>query len=190
MNFRTGKVPFASFSIVVGLTALTLSGPLIQGERKQADSETRKNLYQLGVALQQYSENYDDVLPPAHDIAQLQKILLPYLKSQSPFSDPRTGQAFAYNWSLSQQSMATVYLSSFNKKQALVAFYESKASPQGERLALFLPKPDLYKGNSPRFHHPNGNQDPFGGGPLGSKWEVKSIVAADWIKVKLASGIR
>ncbi len=65
------------------------------------DSACLSDESQLGLALIQYTQDYDGTLPPMHTPAELQSALMPYTRDSRTFRCPSTQQPYAPNGALS-----------------------------------------------------------------------------------------
>jgi len=65
------------------------------------------NEKQIGFALQQYMQDWDEQLPPMDTNARFDNALLPYTRNQNVFLCPDTGKHYVINNSLSFQSLAS-----------------------------------------------------------------------------------
>jgi len=78
------------------------------------------NLKQISLAMLQYTQDYDEMLPPAKNWADVMK---PYFKNERVLHAPEVGKAsygYAMNWKLSRQPLAQI-----EDVTKTVAFYES-----------------------------------------------------------------
>lgn len=94
---------------------------------------TVSDLKQLGLAFSQYTQDYDEKLPPMKTAAVTKRVLYPYVKSDSIFEQPQTHTLFQPNTSLSGRSLA-----SFNDPASMVIYYEAAPEDDGLRAVLFL----------------------------------------------------
>ncbi len=94
---------------------------------------TVSNMKQLGLAFVQYTQDYDEKLPPMKSAAGAKKVLFPYVKADSVFEQPQTHTLFQPNTSLSGRSLAT-----FNDPSSMVIYYEAAPEDDGLRAVLFL----------------------------------------------------
>ena len=91
------------------------------------------NLKQLGLAMIQYTQDYDEMMPPMKDAATTKKALYPYVKNDDVFLSPKTHQPYLPNTSLSHRTLA-----SFNSPAEMVIYYEAAPAPDNTRALLFL----------------------------------------------------
>lgn len=91
------------------------------------------NLKQLGLGLIQYVQDYDEVLPPMKSAAVVKTVLMPYIKSESVFVQPKTNKPYLPNTSLSHRKIA-----SFLNPSTMVTYYEADPQDDGKRAVLFL----------------------------------------------------
>ncbi len=94
---------------------------------------TVSDLKQIGLAVMQYMQDYDEKLPPMKTPAVAKKALFPYVKSDSVFEQPQTHTLFQPNTSLSGRSLA-----SFDNLTSMVVYYEAAPEADGLRAVLFL----------------------------------------------------
>jgi hypothetical protein len=99
------------------------------------NSSSLSYLRQLGMALTQYINDKDELLPPLQDTAAARKALMPYTSTGEVFMQPgREGQLYQTNPVLSGKKLAH-----FKGYEAmLVVFYEAAAAPDGTRGVVFL----------------------------------------------------
>lgn len=75
-------------------------------QEKDASAESVSNLKQLGLAVMQYLQDYDETYPPIKGASQVKNALMPYVKSASVFLDPHTKQQYKFNPKLSGLTLA------------------------------------------------------------------------------------
>ncbi|HEX8236979.1 MAG TPA: hypothetical protein VF600_13560 [Abditibacteriaceae bacterium] len=113
------------------------------------NAQSVSNLKQLGLALMQYTQDYDEKLPPmrsAHSLQQMrearlnppqtatvQYVLQPYARNVDIFRHPGTRRIYRPNPYLSRKSLAA-----FDNPSQMVAFYEAAPAPDGRRAVLYL----------------------------------------------------
>jgi prepilin-type processing-associated H-X9-DG protein len=114
-----------------------------------AEAQSVANLRQVGLALAQYAQDYDEKLPPmrsAHSLQQMrearlnppqtatvQYLLQPYARSIEIFRHPGTKRIYRPNPFLSRKSLAAI-----NSPAQMVTFYEAVPAANGRRAVLFL----------------------------------------------------
>ena len=103
------------------------------GREQSTESTSLSNLKQLGVALIQYTQDYDEVLPTVKSDAEVKKALLPYCKSEALFEHPGTHEPYHYNLILSEHKLAHI-----EAPAQMVAFYEASPAHDGLRGVAFL----------------------------------------------------
>jgi len=91
------------------------------------------HLKQIGLALTQYTQDYDEALPPMKTAAQADDALYPYLKNRSLLEHPATHELYQVNTSLSHRNMA-----SFQNLSTMVVYFEARPDADGLRAVLFL----------------------------------------------------
>ena len=111
------------------------------------------DLKQIGLALVQYTQDYDEKLPPMRssqsmaDIrkyvgkdwdspprATVQQVLQPYITSAELFAHPTTRQIYRPNINVSRRSLASLSMS----PEQTITFYEASPAPDGTRAVLYL----------------------------------------------------
>ncbi|MBV9467615.1 MAG: hypothetical protein JO316_13790 [Abitibacteriaceae bacterium] len=101
----------------------TLTGVVIPGvpaNQAVINKMCQSNLKQLGLAIAQYNQDYDELMPPANKWSD---VLQPYVKSEAVNHCPAAGQkdyGYAMNWKFSRRSMN--YIESL---ATTTEFYES-----------------------------------------------------------------
>lgn len=91
------------------------------------------NLKQIGLALIQYTQDSDEVLPPMKTADIAKAAILPYIKSDAVFYQPPTNIPYQPNTSLSHRALAT-----FDSPTDMVVYYEAEPQSDGLRAVLFL----------------------------------------------------
>jgi prepilin-type processing-associated H-X9-DG protein len=113
------------------------------------NAQSTSNLKQVGLALLQYAQDYDEKLPAmrsAHSLQQIrearlnppktatvQHVLQPYARNVEIFRHPGTNRIYRPNPFLSRKSLAT-----FEEPSRIVAFYEADPGRDGRRAVLYL----------------------------------------------------
>lgn len=119
----------------------------VQESDRDYQSASVSNLRQIGLGLQQYLMDYDEVLPSmrssqsmaemrqpaARDKATVQQALQPYTQSYEIFVHPKTKELYRPNLNISKKS-----LSDLGNAFYIVAFYEASPGADGQRAVLFL----------------------------------------------------
>jgi hypothetical protein len=100
---------------------------------KQINAQTDERLKLLGTALQQYIQDWDELLPPFDSTTAVHQALKPYSRAAGNFYHPQTGLPFLPNAILSRKKLAHI-----TNPAAIVAFYEEPAAADGTRGLLFL----------------------------------------------------
>ena len=122
----------------------------LQGEA--VNQRVTSDLKQIGLALMQYTQDYDEKLPSmrsAQSMAPIQKavnrhwgdpqsttvqeVLQPYIKSAEVFAHPTTRELYRPNINVSRRNLA-----SFDSPEQTVAFYEASPAPDGTRAVLYV----------------------------------------------------
>jgi prepilin-type processing-associated H-X9-DG protein len=113
------------------------------------NAQSAANLRQVGLALMQYTQDYDEKLPPmrsAHSLQQMREarlnppqtatvqfLLQPYARTMEIFRHPGTRRVYRPNPFLSRKSLAAI-----ENPAQMVAFYEAAPAPDGRRAVLYL----------------------------------------------------
>src|SRR5690242_9277018 len=86
---------------VVGFVVIAATGLVGMAAARQSpgpdDTACLVNVKQVGTALMMYIQDYDEVLPPMKSMAGAQKVLIPYIKSNSVFTCPVTNKPYKNN---------------------------------------------------------------------------------------------
>jgi len=106
---------------------------LVNARQTALDVASESNLKQLGVAVFIYSQDYDEKFPPATSAAAFKKALLPYIKSEDAFIQPRTKQPYLPNPWLSSKNATVVA----NPTEFVLA-YEAGPAPDGKRAVVYV----------------------------------------------------
>jgi hypothetical protein len=119
-----------------------------QDRAAQATAASMSNLKQLGLALMQYTQDYDDMLPqmnsatserqirgpaPVPSRVTVQQRLWPYARAVEIFRHPTTKQIYRPNSFLSRKAR-----DSFKSPAMVVTFYEASPDADGLRAVLYL----------------------------------------------------
>ena len=123
----------------------------VQAREQAAGQISTSNLKQIGLALIQYTQDWDEKYPPmrsAQSMAQIkresalpydapglrtaQQALYPYIKNTDVFAHPTTRQLYRPNLNLSGRSMATI-----EDLSKTVAFYEASPASDGTRAVAY-----------------------------------------------------
>ena len=126
--------------------------------------QSQDRLFRLGVALLQYSDDYDGKLPPMTDAQTAHKALTSYAY-ETDFLQPETSSFYLPNPALSGKNHAD-----FNDVQ-IWAFSETKAAKDQSRNVLFLPK---FDSNIVHFAENSGFV----------KDSIRAVSEAEWRKIK------
>lgn len=116
-----------------------------------ANQKSVKNLRQLGLALRQYLQDYDETLPPMTPATSFEQIkqfsrtglinrstpvhvvLQPYMRNLDLVRHPVTKEIYRPNQSLSFKTE-----SEFDRTYEIAAFYEASPAPDGTRAVAYL----------------------------------------------------
>ena len=104
-----------------------------QAAAQDSARQSESNLKQLSLGLVQYTQDYDESLPPMKDAATLKKALYPYIKSDPVFLQPDTKRPYRPNASLSNRSFVI-----FDNPATLVTMFEDAPDQDGTRAVAFL----------------------------------------------------
>ena len=158
---RFAAVSLSFFALV------PLSFAIADGVKKKRASsqQSQERLFRLGVALLQYSDDYDGKLPPMTDAKVARKALYSYA-FDTDFFQPGTTKPWQPNPALSGRKHAEV-------SDEIVAFYAAKPAKDGARDVLLLPPFD------PKIVHYESNSGFV-------RDSVKSLSKAEWQQVKPA----
>lgn len=106
---------------------------LEEQEKTAQKAASLNNLKQMALALRRYAHDYDGTLPPMEDPGQVKTLLEPYVKDTAVFCDPRTGQPYLVNTSLSNHKLAHI-----SNPVEMVVFYEASPDEDNSRRVSFL----------------------------------------------------
>ena len=82
-------------------------------------TQTLSNLKQVGLALLEYVQDWDERYPLAQTTTALEPALYPYARTNSIYTDPNTGGLFQYN-----ATLAGTVTSTYNMPSTYVTFYD------------------------------------------------------------------
>jgi len=122
----------------------------LQAEHQAANDASVQNLRQLGLAVMQYVQDYDECFPPMVPATSFQQIengmrggttkatpvhvrLQPYLRNTELLRHPVTKEIYRPNMALSGKN-----LSSIENVAQVAMFYEGSAAPDGKRAVAFV----------------------------------------------------
>lgn len=101
--------------------------------QKTVEEKSMENLKQIGIAIMQYTQDADEVLPPMRTVAEADESIYPFLKDRTLFEHPGTHQLYQTNTSLSQRNLGT-----FDNPATMVTYFEASPGDDGKRAVLFL----------------------------------------------------
>ncbi|MGI4787982.1 MAG: hypothetical protein ACRYFS_03930 [Janthinobacterium lividum] len=104
--------------------------PIVLADPNQV---SMSNLHQIGVAVVQYTQDHNEVLPPMKSVAEADDALHPYINDVKIFENPITHQRYQTNTSLVHRNLASV-----EEAGAMVIYYETSSDADGKRAVLFL----------------------------------------------------
>ena len=96
-------------------------------------ASSQSNLKQLALGVMMYAQDHDEKLPPMKSAAALKKAIMPYVKSETVFTDPNGDKAYMANPSLSGKSLASIA-----NPAEIALLYEAEAGPDGSRSVAFV----------------------------------------------------
>jgi hypothetical protein len=114
-------------------------------EKAEATSATA-NMKQLAAGIMMYCQDWDETLPAMRDAASLKQAIEPYVRNESAFRSPATGQAFQPNVHLSGRRLKQLPLPA-----SVVMLYSAVPEPDGSRVvaradgAVRTVRPDEWK---------------------------------------------
>ena len=122
----------------------------LQGQA--VNNRVTSDLKQIGLAMAQYTQDYDEKLPSmisAQSMApireavnhswenpklnKVQEVLQPYIKSAEVFAHPTTRELYRPNINVSRRNLA-----SFDSPEQTILFYEASPAPDGTRAVLYV----------------------------------------------------
>jgi len=116
-------------------------------EVKEAEADSMSNLKQVGLAMMQYVQDYDEVYPPMKSQEKVRKVLEPYVRNTSIFIHPGSKQPYQFNANLSGKNLAKIA-----EPAAMVAAFEPVPDGSGMRAICFadghvkrIPEPEWIK---------------------------------------------
>jgi prepilin-type processing-associated H-X9-DG protein len=104
-----------------------------QARVKAQEASSVSNLKQVAVGVMMYTMDYDERLPPMRDAATMKRAVMPYVKSDEVFKDPRTGEPYHVNPAASGKSLAQIAA-----PDRFVILYEASPSRDGKRAVAFV----------------------------------------------------
>ncbi len=75
---------------------------------KEAEADSMSNLKQVGLAMLQYVQDYDEVYPPMKSQEKVRKVLEPYVKNTAVFIHPGSKLPYQFNPNLSGKTLAKI----------------------------------------------------------------------------------
>ncbi|HXI84977.1 MAG TPA: hypothetical protein VNL17_12895 [Verrucomicrobiae bacterium] len=126
------RILIVVFLLAVGITIglSTLKNP---AREKALDARSVSNLKMIGIALQMYGDDWNDTFPNLSNPDSMRAAITNNLpKSTNPFFDPRTGQPYQPNSSLTYQKRKDP-----NASVSMVTVYEPDPTADGSRRVLF-----------------------------------------------------
>ena len=91
------------------------------------------NLSQIGSAIAQYLEDFNEIFPPMKSRSDFKNALQPYLKSESVFLNPLTKEPYVLNDILSEHKLAHI-----SNPTTFIAAYEAEAASDSTRGVVFV----------------------------------------------------
>lgn len=99
---------------------------------ESAQTDSLSNLKNLALAVNMYMADWD-ALPPMNSADEAKAVLNEYVKDESVFYDPNTGQPYVPNAALSGKPASGI-----TDASAVVVFYEASLADDGTRGAAFV----------------------------------------------------
>ncbi|HEX8551556.1 MAG TPA: hypothetical protein VF681_08360 [Abditibacteriaceae bacterium] len=102
---------------------------------------SQSNLKQIGLGMAQYAQDTNNALPPMTKFDDFKKELMPYLKTESIWTNPATQKPYALNAFLEGKKREDLMLNPRGDQLTtaeIIAVYEAEADDQGRRNALYL----------------------------------------------------
>jgi prepilin-type processing-associated H-X9-DG protein len=122
----------ASMSSTLATTAAILFPVFAQARLKAQETSSVSNLKQVALGVLMYTQDYDERLPPMQDLATMKKAIMPYVRNEEVFKDPRTGEPYRVNPAASRKPDASIAVPA-----QFVLLYESTPSRDGKRAVAF-----------------------------------------------------
>jgi prepilin-type processing-associated H-X9-DG protein len=128
--FRDGQ-PHADGLLTIGYADSHIEhGGVNQIEPEQVCKTDAK---QIALGIIQYTQDWDETLPPMHTAAEMQNAILPYVKSRGVFRSPVTGLPFTPNPDLSGQP-----LPNFPQPATVELFRDPRRHHDGKSVVAYL----------------------------------------------------
>jgi len=108
--------------------------------------------FQVGLGLQQYIQDNDEIYPPMHTPAEFEAAVIPYVKDNQDFVCPTTHKPFVPNASLSGVSLASIA-----DPASTVAFSDPDAHDDGIKTVGYADGHVLHGNYHPSKTPPNGS---------------------------------
>jgi hypothetical protein len=122
----------AWLTTALGLSWL-ITAPAIEHRAEMGEvTSPLRNLKQLALAFEMYTQDYDGQLPRMTDPAAVKKALFPYVKTETVFVHPTTGEPYRPNPTLSHRQLTRI-----EQPEKVVAFYEGHPSAADTRGVVF-----------------------------------------------------
>ena len=102
---------------------------MFKSRQKAFVNSADSNMRMLALGITMYSQDWDETLPPMRDPASLKKALLPYVRTESAFLSPGTGQAFLPNARLAGRRVRQL-----GPPSGVVVLYSAVPEPDGTRV--------------------------------------------------------
>lgn len=113
------------------LSYIVLSG--FRETPNKFDFQSMQHLSSLGMALNQYAQEYDEKLPPMQNIAAFKKEIFIYIKDESFFVQPSNGKPYVTNSKLMGKTLKDIA-----DPANMVALYEAQPGIDNKRAVVFM----------------------------------------------------
>ncbi len=106
-------------------------------------ASSKSNLKILGLAVMQYTQDYDEKLPPLKSPTKAEEVLYPYARTRSIFRHPTTKERYVWNITLSGENIGQyvgdIMADETQSKAAQIPLvFEMRPAPNGKRNVAFL----------------------------------------------------
>ncbi len=98
------------------------------GNAQATNASSLSNMKQLALGTLQYAMDHNETFPPLQNVEEMKKALLPYVKNETLFVHPGTGEPYQPNPALAEKRMAAMA-----EPASTVLFYEMSPADDGYR---------------------------------------------------------